>query len=431
MASPSLARRAAVLAPLALSCGARTTLRAPAERADAGADARHDAPPDPPRDARTEPHVDASDEDAADPPSPATPRCELGASRVLERAEAPSFLLSLARASDGRYAYTTATSWGALERPRLIVRDASLERRTELSLDRLETIHAPYTDGSLYGITSALDPTRSRPPEHARYVEAPDGSLSRTIPRPLSMSGWPVDRPIARIAQRLAIPMTAPDRSGGLQLVELDTLQPGLAARSTELSAPAILATDAGWLAVSARPAGQLARVLFDSDGAGLSMLDPALSDLDASEPPIALRATDSAIAAVASRRAAANREITLALWSSERTLANGPERVVAIASTSPASTGLSASARPNRGWIAVAWGVQSDPRSSGAWLTVVDTSGRTLLPPTPAGELVRGPQSYAVFTGLAPHPEGFLLVWSGWQPSSQYAIHARVVRCR
>lgn len=39
--------------------------------------------------------------------------------------------------------------------------------------------------------------------------------------------------------------------------------------------------------------------------------------------------------------------------------------------------------------------------------------------------------QSYTVFTGLAPHPEGFLLVWNGWQREANYAIDARVVRCR
>ncbi len=404
-------RTSCALALLALSCGARTPLDLPPPRAPI-------------------PHDDAS-ADASSPPVPSPPGCELGPTTVLEREVAPSFLLSLAQTPDGRYAYTTATGWMGFERPRLIVRDATLARRAELALDRLETIHALAPDGPLYGITSQRDPARDRPPEHALYRVLPDGNLLRAPLGPLSMPARPVDRPVAQRGRRIAIPMASEGNSGGLQLVELETFRAGLAAQSTELAAPALLSTAAGWLAVSARPAGGLARVLFDLDGAGLTALAPVPEGFDDGQPPIALRATDSAIAVVGARRGPARVEISLSLWPSEQSLADAPERALPLAITSPASQSLSASARSDRGWIAAAWGVQSDPRGSGAWLVVSDASGRILLAPTPAGETVTSPQSYTVLTALAPHPEGFVLAWSGWQPSARYAIYARIVRCR
>ncbi len=79
---------------------------------------------------------------------------------------------------------------------------------------------------------------------------------------------------------------------------------------------------------------------------------------------------------------------------------------------------------------LAVAWGEVDTRNRGGAYLAVYDLRDGTAL--LPARNLTNGRHgSYTIWVDVAPHPDGFALVWGGWEPSTYYAVYGTIVRCR
>ncbi len=79
----------------------------------------------------------------------------------------------------------------------------------------------------------------------------------------------------------------------------------------------------------------------------------------------------------------------------------------------------------------AVAWGEQFSRGRVGAHLAVVDLRDGTLfMPSTLVSGDSRDSASYTIWAAVAPHADGFAVVWGGWEPHSAYAVYGKVVRC-
>ncbi len=407
----------------AVGCGARQELIVAWRSSDAATvdvQVLPDASPDASQDASP---------DVAD--ASADPQCSLGPIVTLTRRMEPSFLLSMVALPRGGYAYTMASGWSGFASPSLFVLDASLREVSAVGLARLETVHALDGDPRLYTVTSERDPARGAPVEHALYTLGA-GSPQRTALGALCDGCRPSDRAVAQGSGVIAVPIgtTALD-GGGVQLVQLPSGRGAAQGTAMDLPSPAVLSVRDGWLVAARSSRGDLTRALFARDGSGARALVPVSVGFDAM--PVALaRAGDGAIVAVGANRGGGRIvPVTMAVWASEDSLADAPTITRTIAPAGPTAQGLSAVARSDQPWIAVSWGEQTGERGGGAWLTVIDTQSRRLFEPTMVSDAVSNSMSYTVYTAVAPHPEGFVVAWNGWQPSAQYAIYARVVRCR
>jgi hypothetical protein len=366
-------------------------------------------------------------EDAA-----AQERCALGPIVTVHRRLEPSFVLSLAAVRAGGFVYTRASGWSGFTRPELVLIDAALVERQVLSLSRLDTVHAVDGESRLYSVTSDREPMRGTIIEHG-WITVGD-RLQRTSLGALCEDGCvAIDRPIAVREGSIGVAVaTQRLDSGGVQIVDRASGSVGPRGIATDLRAPALLAVRDGWYAVARRADGALARVVFDPSATAARALAPVLDGFNGSEGPAVVRAAAREVVVVGSRAASGGRgAITMATWAGDERLVEQPSTVATIAATGVSAQGLSVAARPDRGWVAVAWGEQIGLDRSGAWLTVQSTDGSELFSAKLASEPVGMSQSYTVYTALAPHPEGFLLLFNGWQRAANYGIYGRVVRCR
>lgn len=367
---------------------------------------------------------DASDPDASEPDVVAPERCSLGPIVTLAQRTEPSFLLSLVETDDG-YALTMASGWSGFGSPALRTFDRALRGTGEIATERLEYVSTIQGEPRLYARTSAFD-RGTAAPRHAWYERAP---LRRVDLGPLCDGCAMHDRPAVTAGNRIAVPFgTGVLDSGGALLVTRDgLLAPG--ASAMDLRSPALLPARDALLAISQAGASQLTRVLFTIDGQRAQALRPVTGGYNGASAPWLVRASDGAIAAIGMSVGGGRVvPLTMSVWSSDASLSGDPDLGRTLAAAGPTAQGLSALALASQGRVAVAWGEQTG--DSGAWLTVLDTRGRPVMPQRLASDPVGNTQSYTIYTALAPHPEGFVLAWSGWQRASNYGIYARVVRC-
>lgn len=362
--------------------------------------------------------------DSSEPDVVSIEPCTAGPILVLARRTEPSFLLSLVATDDG-FALSMASGWSGFGSPALRTYDRALGETGEIATERLEYVSTIRGEPRLYVRTSALD-RGTAAPRHAWYERDP---LRRVDLGPLCDGCAMSDRPAVSVGDRIAVPFgTGVLDAGGALLVTRDgLLAPGVSAM--DLRAPALLPVQDALLAVSQGASSQLTRVLFSGDGSGARALRPVTGGYNGASAPWLVRASDGAIAAVGMSVGGGRIvPLTMSVWSGDASLSGDPELGRTIAAAGPTAQGLSALALSSQGRVAVAWGEQTG--DSGAWLTVVDTRGRPVMQPRRASDPAGNSQSYTIYTALAPHPDGFVLAWSGWQRASNYGIYARVVRC-
>lgn len=356
--------------------------------------------------------------------------CSLGPTVVLKRRMEPSFLLSLTAMPNGGYAYTMASGWNGLASPALVTVDANLMETAAIATTRLLTVHAVTGDDRLYAVTSERDSAMGMPVEHAFYRTNP--RLEAQPLGALCMGCTVRDRPAVLLDRSIAVPMsTGALGSGGAVLVAKDTGVVGASLVGMDMQSPAVLATSGGLFAVSQRGDGPLARLMFDPSGAGVRALSSVNVGFDGISPPWLVRLANAGVVAVGMARGGGRTvPITMAQWASDAALtAAVPDVLLTVGAAGATAGQLSAAAHATRPMIAIAWGEQIGEQS-GASLSVVDARGAPLLEQQVVSEPTTNSQSYTIYTAVAPHPEGFVVAWSGWQRQANYAIYARVVRC-
>lgn len=374
--------------------------------------------------------VDAVSADASRPDAGLV-ACSLGPIVVLKRRMEPSFLLSLTAIEGGGYAFTMASGWMGFASPALVVLDDNLQETAAIATPRLEVVHAIQGARRLYTVTSERDPTRNIPVDSAFYELSP--RLERAPSTQLCLGCVVRDRPAAQRAGQIAVSMSTQALDNGGVIV-VNAMSGELVGRAfaADLRDPSALAVSQGWYAVSQSTMnGALSRALFTEPLMNARALQPVAMGFDGNVAPWLVRADSSTIAAVGMARGGGRTvPITMVTWPDERSLEDQPSLARTVGAAGPTAQGLSAYARADLGLVAIAWGEQIGD-NAGAWVTVVDARARPVLAQQSASEPVGRSQSYTVYTAVAPHPEGFVVAWNGWQRQANYAIYARLVRCR
>jgi hypothetical protein len=358
--------------------------------------------------------------------------CSLGPIVVLKRRMEPSFLLSFTAIEGGGYAFTMASGWMGLASPALVVLDQNLQETSAVATPRLEVAHALQGVRRLYTVTSERDPTRNLPVESAFYELSP--RLERVPSTQLCVRCVVRDRPAAQRAGQIAVSMsTQALDNGGVIVANAMSGELVGSAFAADLRDPSALAVTQGWYAVSqSTMAGALSRALFTEPLMNARALQPVAVGFDGNAAPWLVRADSSTIAAVGMAREGGRTVlVTMVAWPDEGSLQALPTISRTVGAAGATAQGLSATARADLGLVAIAWGEQIGDNGGGAWITVVDAQARPVLAQTSASEPVANSQSYTIYTAVAPHPEGFVVAWNGWQRQANYAIYARVVRCR
>lgn len=357
--------------------------------------------------------------------------CSLGPIVVLKRRMEPSFLLSLTAINGGGYAFTMASGWMGFASPALVVVDDNLQETAAIATLRLETVHAIEGARRLYTVTSERDPMRNIPVDHAFYELSPRLER-RTLPQ-VCLGCVVRDRPVAQRAGTLGVAMsTEALGSGGVTVLNAMSGEQIGVAIAADMRAPALLAIRDGWYAVSQTSTNELGRALFSEPVGAARAVVPVSAGFDGNSAPWLVRADANTIAAIGMARGGGRTvPLTMVTWPDESSLTGSPTLERTVGAAGPTAQGLSAAARSDLGLVAIAWGEQTGDNGGGASITVVDARARPVLAQQSASDRVSNSQSYTVFTALAPHPEGFVIAWNGWQSQANYAIYARVVRCR
>ncbi len=85
--------------------------------------------------------------------------------------------------------------------------------------------------------------------------------------------------------------------------------------------------------------------------------------------------------------------------------------------------------AAAHSGTAAATWGDQSSP-GAGAYATVIARDGTVLWPPAIVSTEIANQASHTIWSAIAPHPNGYLVVWGAWEERTMYALYARILRC-